>query len=88
MDSEPRKFEEMTSETVNTIGLVLDIAGVILLFFFGLPPELNRGGKNYLLLEQPNEDEARKAKGYEIVSWFALVLLIAGFGLQIWSNYL
>lgn len=82
----------MTPETVNTIGLCLDIVGVIMLFFFGLPPEVRRGGKSFLVLEsstnEESEKEARKARWYDRASWLALVLLIAGFGLQIVSNYI
>ncbi|MBU3259301.1 hypothetical protein KPG71_04660 [Roseovarius sp. PS-C2] len=82
----------MTSETVNTIGLVLDIAGVILLFFFGLPPEVRRGGKSFIILEgsdtPDSKKEASKAKWFDRTSWLALGLLVLGFGLQIWSNYL
>ncbi|MDE0624997.1 MAG: hypothetical protein OXH99_01230 [Bryobacterales bacterium] len=72
---------------VNSIGLGLDIAGVVLLFFFGLPAEVSRSGALYLSWGA-NEEEARKGRRYERISRFALVLLVVGFALQIASNWM
>lgn len=78
----------ITSPNLNTLGLGLDIAGVLLLFFFGLPPKVNRGGVGYLVLEDATPSEKSKAKRNELISWLALFFLVVGFGLQIASNYL
>ncbi len=69
---------------ISTIGLIFDIAGVILLFFFGLPPStvligaLGRG--------IANDDEGlilkRLGRDY-LCSLLGMVLVIAGFVLQI-----
>lgn len=73
---------------MNTFGLILDILGVLLLFFFGLPPNVRRDGTGALVLEQ--EDQAQKNLGvlYDFLSWLALVLIVFGFGLQIYSNWI
>ncbi len=42
---------------LNSLGLVLDIFGVILLFKFGLPESISREGHDYLITEQVNEEE-------------------------------
>lgn len=76
------------SACMNTFGLILDILGVLLLFFFGLPPNVRRDGTGALVLEQ--EDQAQKNLGvlYDFLSWLALVLIVFGFGLQIYSNWI
>ena len=62
-------------------GLVLDIVGIIAIFFFGLPPEVSRGGVQ-LLGWGVNEKAVKKAKYYDFISTFALLIVIAGFTLQ------
>jgi hypothetical protein len=61
----------------------LDIVGVILLWKFGLPESIDRNG--YTLIASCKIDEGEKKKGrlYDLISKFALLLLIAGFVLQI-----
>ena len=34
----------LTPDVINSCGLALDIAGVVLLFFFGLPADVHEGG--------------------------------------------
>ena len=74
-------------ELVNTLGLGLDIAGVILLFRFGLPPDVRRNGANYFTWGA-DEAEAGKAKQYDKTSWSALGLIVLGFLLQIVSTWM
>lgn len=78
----------MTSYCLNIIGLSLDIVGVILLFFFGLPPSISRDGTNFIILEQKDEKEAKRAKIYDFLSRIALILLVVGFFLQIIANWI
>lgn len=81
---------DISSTFINTTGLMLDIIGVISLFFFGLPPDVNRHGNSHLILEASgpdNDDEKQKAKRYGRFSWLGLIALVLGFILQIWSNY-
>ena len=76
-------------EVVNSAGLALDILGVILLFFFGLPSRVSEGPPYLSFGEDPDSTKQRKKqrKRYQRVSWFALVLLILGFALQMVSNH-
>ena len=64
-------------------GLVLDVFGVILLWKFGLPESLNRGGVALLAGSDVNEEEKEKVEIYDHISRFALLLLVVGFGLQL-----
>lgn len=70
------------SPVITTLGLSLDIVGVLLLFRFGLPPSVRRGGGMYLKVGV-DQREARKAARYDWYSRLALVLIILGFALQI-----
>ncbi len=75
-------------ENVCTMGLILDIAGVILLFKFGLPDEVSKDGTGAILLESVDADEIKKWHHYRFISKIALLLLVIGFALQAISNYL
>ena len=77
---------------VNTIGLLLDVIGVILVFRFGLAPDVPREASGgFLVLNGPTEaqkEEARaKWRRYRYLSYLGLLLLVLGFILQIVSNY-
>ena len=56
----------MLPGAINSAGLALDIVGVIMLFFYGLPEEVNRTGSGYLRLKKTDEEEAKKWKTYKI----------------------
>lgn len=68
---------------LNVIGLLFDICGVILLWRFGLPPSVDRGGTIFLAACNKDEEEETKAHNYDELSKLALLFLIVGFGLQI-----
>ena len=76
------------SNIVNSVGLALDIIGVILIWRFGLPASLSRDGHDYLILESTNEPEKRKALTYDHLSQFGLALVVAGFVFQLASNFI
>ena len=80
----------LLSDVINSAGLALDIIGVILLFFFGLPSRVREGPPVLSFGEDPDSTKQREKqwKRYQLVSWFALVLLVLGFFLQIVSNHL
>ena len=62
---------------VNSIGLLLDIIGVILLFCYGLPPDVDRHGRQFLTWGK-DEGQARKGKRSGRTSRLTLDLLILG----------
>ena len=75
------------SQTLNIIGLILDIMGVIILFHFGLPADVNRHGTTFIISEQIDKEEKAKGKKYNRLSYIALALLILGFLFQICASY-
>ena len=82
--------EMLLPNIVNSIGLIFDIVGVILLFFCGLPSKVNRGGATLFsslsLGETP--EGVKRWERFEFLSKLALVLLVLGFVIQLVSNHL
>ena len=66
------------SQWFTTAGLLLDIAGVILLFKYGLPSKMP-GGDFKITGDGTTKEEIRYKRG----AYAGLGLLIAGFSLQI-----
>ena len=71
-----------TPAYLNIGGLVLDIVGVIILFKFGLPADIRRGGITHLITEQIDQEEADEAARYDRWSLVGLITLIVGFLVQ------
>lgn len=78
----------MTNVDINTLGLIFDIIGVIILFKFGLPSDVNKYGEVSLLLEDNDTDEIKKWRRYDCWSKIGLISILFGFILQIVSNYI
>jgi len=88
----------MPPQTLNTIGLILNIAGVLLLFFFGFPQPTHEEGvgrgledatplPNGKTVEEHDKSVRRRKLVYLVCSNAALVLLFAGFGFQLWATW-
>ena len=72
----------MSSHWVGSLGLVLDIVGVCILFKFGFPqPDLDDEIK--IVTESKDPKAAGRRRLYVVMSSIALVCLIAGFALQL-----
>ncbi len=78
----------MEGNNLNTLGLILDIIGVVLLFKYGLPDDISPSGSVSLDTEDVNEDDIKLYKIYKRKSRIALGFLITGFILQAVSNYI
>lgn len=77
----------MTADQANTLGLVLDIVGIIVIFIWGPPqPKLEEGeailadGKVY---DEEDHKIRRRRRIYTALSRLGLILLLAGFALQL-----
>lgn len=73
--------------TINSIGLIFDIIGVLLLFKYGVPSEINSTGSITLILEQVDQEEIKKWKKYNLWSKIGLLFIILGFAFQLYSNF-
>lgn len=87
-------------QIINSTGLVLGIAGVILIFIWGPPqPQLEEGinvgasedtpiddsGKT---VKEFNEEIRIKRRKYNLFSRFGLGLIFWGFILQLWATFI
>ena len=73
---------------VNSLGLVCDIIGAVLIWRYGLPEWIDREGATFIICEQTDETEKAKAHHYDIISKFGVGALIFGFALQLVINFL
>jgi hypothetical protein len=69
-----------------TLGLVLDIIGVLLIYLYGIPNDLNAKGLIYKVCEGTDEDEVKKYKKCKRRSDFGLILVLIGFVFQLISS--
>ena len=86
-------------EIVNTAGLIANIAGVVLAFFFGYPQPSHEEGVGLGLedatrlpsgktVTQQNAEVASRKRRYFFWSRAALVLMAAGFLLQLMATWI
>jgi len=75
------------SNLINSAGLVLDIVGAMMLAKFGLPPDFNPLGESALIIEKINQDEVNKGNLYRRLGRIGIALIVAGFALQLVSNF-
>ncbi len=70
---------------INTIGLILNLAGVILLFRYGMPYRIRTNGKTAKTLKLADADEKiLSEKRYDRRGRFGLILIVLGTGCQIY----
>ncbi len=79
-------------DIVNSVGLLLDIGGVVMLFFFGLPSKVEHPDSG-IVVEwgvPPAETERRRRQWHrhQFMARLGLAMLILGFVLQIVSNHI
>jgi hypothetical protein len=88
----------MTAQTLNTVGLVLNIAGVIMVFFYGFPQPTHEQGVGIRLedgtplpdgktVSEYDENVRRVRAKYQCISRVALALICFGFLFQLWATW-
>ena len=73
---------------VNSIGLICDVIGALLIWKYGLPEAISRSGAVHIIAEQSDDDEIAKAKTFDRWARLGIALLIFGFILQLVSNFI
>lgn len=71
---------------LNTSGLILNILGVGVVFFFGFPQPSHHDGN--LLAWGEDASAAPRRRRYKLLSQLGLALMIAGFALQLAAIWL
>ena len=61
----------------------MNLAGVILLFRYGMPYRVRSEGYSYLVTDNADKHEAATDKRYDLLGKLGLVLIVAGTGAQI-----
>jgi hypothetical protein len=79
----------MSWGTINSIALLANLLGVVLLFRFGIPFRVKRKA-GYSTIMIPNSvgdaEEARVNRRYERFGWLGLSLIASATALQIWVS--
>jgi hypothetical protein len=75
-----------TAKIINSLGLVCDIVGALLIWKFGLPETIDRSGAGFLQLEQIDEAQIIKGRLYDRWARIGIAVLVLGFILQLASN--
>jgi hypothetical protein len=78
----------MTGAFLNSFGLVLNLAGVLLLFRYGMPYRTRTDGMQSILLEKKDDNAIRVERMYGFYGWIGIVLIVTGTILQIAPNWL
>jgi hypothetical protein len=88
----------MNAQTLNTIGLALNIVGVVLVFFYGFPQPTHEEGVAIGLedgtplsdgqtVAEHNEEVRKKRARYLLMSRLALGLVVLVFLFQLWATW-
>jgi hypothetical protein len=78
----------MPSQIITSIGLCSDIFGAILLFKYGLPPDFDPLGRDFIITSTTSEAEKGKGDYYRLWGKVGLILLIVGFCLQLAGTWI
>ncbi|HBV00494.1 MAG TPA: hypothetical protein DEF21_21680 [Thalassospira lucentensis] len=71
---------------LSAIGLLLDIVGAALIFFYGVMPKVRSDGYDSIVIEQKNLIEQAKGERHERISRLGIILLAVGFVCQLAGN--
>lgn len=78
----------ISTTSINSFGLLLNIVGAVLLLFFALPIQVALKGKIATNEFEYTEEDQKKIRRQKLLSRIGLCFLIAGFLLQLISNYI
>ena len=78
----------MMLELLNSLGLLLDIFGAILIWRYGLPTDVDPQGRNFITTNDRDSNEIAKGKRYRRWQHLGVGFLVSGFGLQLLGNWL
>ena len=76
------------SKVLNIFGLLFNLAGVVLLFVFGMPFRIASGGNTVTWITTNIDLQVRKLDDiYSVLGWIGLLAIAFGTLLQIWATF-
>jgi len=79
--------EEDMIKTLNVFGLLLNLAGVVLLFLFGMPFRIAISGKAVTWTTSNIDLEVKKLDDlFSVLGWIGLLAIALGTLLQVWAT--
>jgi hypothetical protein len=79
--------EEDMSKALNVFGLLLNLAGVVLLFLFGMPFRIAISGKAVTWTTSSIDLEVKKLDDlFSVLGWIGLLAIVLGTLLQVWAT--
>jgi hypothetical protein len=72
----------------NVVGLIMNLAGVILLFFYVMPRRVRTAGYQTLYGLPADQNVANKERRFDLLSWVGLSLVVVGTLFQIAATVL
>ncbi len=72
----------------NIVGLAFNLIGVLILFRWGMPFRVARGGASYVLMNEIDTKALALDRIYTVCGWVGLGFLLAGFALQLIAQLL
>ena len=77
------------NKTLNSIGLLLTIAGILLLFLYGMPYQVRTGGVIQFEADNPRDrNQIELERSYDRFGWVGLVYVVLGTLFQVAANWL
>ena len=77
----------MTPATWNIVGIICGLAGVLILFRYGMPFRVSMEGYSSVVAGDPDPVEIARDSRYRILGYVGLALIFAGAACQIWAAY-
>jgi hypothetical protein len=75
--------------TLNSVGLLLALAGILLLFHYGMPYQVRTGGVIQFEADNPrDQNQIELERWYDRLGWVGLVYVVIGTCYQIIANWL
>jgi hypothetical protein len=80
----------MSGPILNSVGQIVTLIGVVLLFRYGMPYRVRADGGDIVTTE-PSAARLREELNYDRLGWLGLVLILVGTAASVvanfWSNY-
>ena len=81
------QMEKPLVSILNTVGLILSLVGVVLLFRYGMPYEVRTGGEIRLILQSQDQDQIKLERRYDLLGGIGLFSIVVGTIFQIIATW-